>query len=323
MRYQKLGNSDIEISALGFGGNVLTDFFGPVDDAESLNTLNHAVDLGITFLDTSNSYGSGTNEELFARLAAERCDDIVLSTKFGFFEGNVCGTPEHVIESCDASLKRVGVEVIDLYYQHRIDPEVPIEETIGAMKNLITAGKVRYLGMSEAAPETIRRAHAVHPISALQTEYSLWSRFAEAEILPTCRELGITYVGYSPMGRGFLSGAVTDPSKLVENDRRRDMPRLTADNLEHNLQLVQAVKDVAESKSVSMGQIVLAWIFASPFDIVPIPGTRDTKHLEDNIDALRIELSAEEKALLDETFNVENVKGQRLPERVFSTVDNG
>ena len=187
MRYQKLGNSDIEISALGFGGNTLTAFFGPVDDDESLNTLNHAVDLGITFMDTSNSYGSGHNEELFARLAAERCDDIVLSTKFGFFEGNVCGTPEHVIESCDASLKRVGVEVIDLYYQHRVDPEVPIEETIGAMRNLITAGKVRYLGMSEAAPETIRRAHAVHPISALQTEYSLWSRFAEAEILPTCR----------------------------------------------------------------------------------------------------------------------------------------
>jgi len=323
MKYQNLGNSDLEISALGFGGNVLTDFFGSVDDDQSLKVLHHAVDLGLTFLDTSNSYGSGVNEELFGRLAAERRDDIVLSTKFGYFEGNVCGTPEHVVEACDASLKRLGVDVIDLYYQHRVDPEVPIEDTVGAMKSLVTAGKVRSLGLSEAAPETIRRAHAVHPISALQTEYSLWSRFAEAEILPTCQELGITYVGYSPMGRGFLSGTLTDPSTLDESDRRRGMPRFATDNLDHNLQLVQTINDLAESKGTGMGQIALAWIFASPFDIVPIPGTRSTSHLEDNIKALDIDLTPDEKALLDETFSIENVKGARQPEHVLSTVDEG
>ena len=321
MKYQKLGNSDIEISALGFGGNVLTDFFGPVDDGESLKTPNHAVDLGLTFMDTSNSYGNGANEELFASLAAERRDDIVLSTKFGY-EGNVCGTPEHVAEACDASLKRLGVDVIDLYYQHRVDPEVPIEDTVGAMKNLIAAGKVRSLGLSEAAPETIRRAHAVHPISALQTEYSLWSRFAETEILPTCQELGITYVGYSPMGRGFLTGAFTDPKSLDENDRRRGMPRFAEENLNHNLQLVQTVHDIAKSKSVGAGQIALAWIFASPFDIVPIPGTRSRTHVADNINALSIKLTADEKALLDKTFAIENVDGARQPERVLSTVDS-
>ncbi|MBT4589178.1 MAG: aldo/keto reductase [Rhodospirillaceae bacterium] len=323
MKFQKLGNSDIEISAIGFGGNVLTTFFGPVDDDKSLKTLNHAVDLGLTFMDTSNSYGGGVNEELFARLAAERRDDIVLSTKFGFVEGGVCGTPEHVREECEKSLKRLGVDVIDLYYQHRVDPDVPIEETIGAMKELITAGKVLSLGMSEAAPATIRRAHAVYPISALQTEYSMWSRFAENEILPTCQELGITYVGYSPMGRGFLSGTVTDPSTLVENDRRRGMPRLSEDNLDHNLALVQTVKDIAEAKGVGMGQIAMAWIFASPYDIVPIPGTRNPKHVEDNIAALDIVLTPDEKTLLDETFSDENVKGLRSPERVLSTVDKG
>tara|TARA_B100000315_G_scaffold256209_2_gene301579 strand:+ start:9113 stop:10084 length:972 start_codon:yes stop_codon:yes gene_type:complete len=323
MRYQKLGNSDIEISALGFGGNVLTDFFGPVDDAESLKTLNHAVDLGMTFMDTSNSYGSGLNEELFARLVAERRDDIVLSTKFGYFEGNVCGTPEHVAEACEASLKRLGIDIIDLYYQHRVDPDVPIEDTIGAMKDLVAAGKVRSLGLSEAAPETIRRAHAVHPISALQTEYSLWARFAEAEILPVCQELGITYVGYSPMGRGFLTGAFTDPKTLGESDRRRGMPRFAEENLDHNLQLVQTVQEIAAGKGAGMGQIALAWIFASPFDIVPIPGTRNTHHLEDNIKALDIELTPAEIALLDETFAIENIQGARQPEHVLSTVDNG
>ena len=323
MKYQKLGNSDIEISALGFGGNVLTDFFGSVDNDQSLKVLHHAVDLGMTFMDTSNSYGSGVNEDLFARLAAERREDIVLSTKFGYFEGNVCGTPEHVIESCEASLKRLGVDIIDLYYQHRVDPEVPIEDTVGAMKNLVAAGKVRSLGLSEAAPETIRRGHAVHPISALQTEYSLWSRFAEAEILPTCQELGITYVGYSPMGRGFLTGAFTDPKTLDESDRRRGMPRFAEENLDHNLQLVQTVQDIAASKGTGMGQIALAWIFASPFDIVPIPGTRSTKHLADNIGALDIKLTADEKALLDKTFAIENVDGARQPEHVLSTVDKG
>jgi aryl-alcohol dehydrogenase-like predicted oxidoreductase len=323
MKFQKLGNSDIEISAIGFGGNVLTDFFGPVNDDESLKTLHHAVDLGLTFMDTSNSYGPKVNEELFGRLAAERRDEIVISTKFGFVDGSVCGTPEHVVECCEASLKRLGVDVIDLYYQHRVDPDVPIEETIGAMKALVIAGKVRSLGMSEAAPATLRRAHKVHPISALQTEYSLWSRFAEAEILPTCEELGTTYVGYTPMGRGVLSGSLTDTSTLAENDKRRGLPRLSAENIDHNLALVQTVKNIADAKNVSMGQIALAWIFASDFDIVPIPGTRNPKHVEDNIKALEIELTLEEKTLLDETFSDEKVKGLRTPEHVLLTVDKG
>ncbi len=323
MKIQKLGNSDIEISAIGFGGNVLTDFFGPVNDVESLKTLNHAVDLGLTFMDTSNSYGPKVNEELFGRLAAERRDEIIISTKFGFVDGSVCGTPEHVVECCEASLKRLDVDVIDLYYQHRVDPDVPIEETIGAMKAMVIAGKVRSLGMSEAAPATIRRAHKIHPISALQTEYSLWSRFAEAEILPTCQELGITYVGYTPMGRGVLSGSLTDTSTLAENDKRRGLPRLSAENIDHNLALVQTVKNIADTKNVSMGQIALAWIFASDFDIVPIPGTRNPKHVEDNIKALEVELTQEEKTLLDETFSEENVQGLRSPERVLLTVDKG
>ncbi len=323
MKFQKLGNSDIEISALGFGGNVLTDFFGPVNDVQSLKVLNHAVDLGLTFMDTANSYGGGVNEELFAKLAAERRDEIVISTKFGFVEGGVCGTPEYVAQACEASMNRLKIDVIDLYYQHRVDPEVPIEETIGAMKKLVIAGKVRYLGMSEAAPSTIRRAHAVHPISALQTEYSLWSRFAEAEILPTCTELGITYVGYTPLGRGVLSGSLTDPSTLAQNDRRRGLPRLSAENIDHNLALVQTIKTIADSKNVSMGQIALAWIFASNFDIVPIPGTRNPKHVEDNIAALDVVLTSDEKALLDETFSDEKVKGLRTPEHILATVDQG
>ena len=220
-------------------------------------------------------------------------------------------------------MKRLKVDVIDLYYQHRVDPEVPIEDTIGAMKDLVDAGKVRYLGMSEAAPSTIRRAHAVHPIAALQTEYSLWSRFAEAEILPTCQELGITYVGYTPMGRGVLSGSLTDINTLDETDKRRGLPRLSAENIDHNLALVQTVKDIAEAKNVSMGQIALAWIFASEFDIVPIPGTRNPKHIEDNIAALDVDLTFDEKALLDETFSDEKVKGLRIPEHVLATVDPG
>jgi aryl-alcohol dehydrogenase-like predicted oxidoreductase len=323
MKFQKLGNSDIEISAIGFGGNVLTDFFGPVDDEQSLKVLNHAVDLGLTFMDTANSYGGGVNEDLFGRLAAERRDDIVLSTKCGFVPGGVCGTPEHIVEECEKSLKRLGVEDVELYYLHRVDPDVPIEESMGAMKDLVTAGKVRTLGLSEAAPTTIRRAHAVHPISALQTEYSLWSRFAEAEILPTCQELGITYIGYTPMGCGVLSGSLTDVNTLAENDKRRGLPRMSAENIDHNLTLVQTIKKIAENKNVSMGQIALAWIFASPYDIVPIPGTRNPKHVEDNINALDVDLTADEKTLLDETFSDEKVKGLRTPEHVLSTVDKG
>ena len=323
MKKKKLGNSELKVSALGFGGNVLTDFFGPVDDEQSLKTLNHAVDCGLTFMDPANSYGDGLNEKLFARLVADRREEIILATKFGFVKGGVCGTPDHVVEACEASMKRLKVEVIDLYYQHRVDPNVPIEDTIGAMKQLVEAGKVLSLGLSEASPVTIRRAHAVHPISALQTEYSLWSRFAEPEILPTCQELGITFVGYTPMGRGILSGSFTDINTLTKSDRRRGLPRLSEENININLALVDIIKKVSVDKNVSMGQIALAWIFSSDFDIIPIPGTRNPKHVEDNIAALDINLTPQEKALLDDTFRPENVKGLRSPGKVLSTVDQG
>jgi len=246
-------------------------------------------------MDTSDSYCSGGNEELFAQLAAQHRNEIVISTKFGFVEGGVCGTPQYVAKACEASMKRLNVDVIDLYYQHRVDPDVPIEETIGAMKDLVTAEKVRSLGLSEAAPSTIRRAHAVHPISALQTEYSLWSRFAELEILPVCKELGITYVGYAPMGRGFLSGGLTNINSLAANDGRRNLPRINNADLKQNVLLTDTIKKIAGERKVSIGNIALAWIFASNFDLVPIPGTRNTNHIEDNISALNVILTAKEK----------------------------
>lgn len=323
MRFQKLGNSDLEISAIGFGGNSLTDFFGPVDDKESLETLNKALDVGITFIDSSDSYGKGSNEELLSGLLAERRDDMVLCTKFGNFGGSAKGTPDYVVEACEASLKRLKIDVIDLYYQHRVDPEVPIEDTIGAMSRLVEQGKVRYLGLSEAAASTIRRAHKVHPISALQTEYSLWSRFAEAEILPTCKELGITYVAYSPLGRGFLIGAFASLDELAEDDHRRNLPRVQDENVEHNLALVKTVTDLADAKGVSAAQIALAWTRSNDFDIVPIPGTKRAKHVADNAAAADLDLTAAEKATLNTTFTLDAAQGLRSTQRLLVTVDQG
>lgn len=283
----------------------MSEFYGSRDEKEAIATLHQAIDSGITLLDTADMYGPFANEELVGRAIQDRRDKVVLATKFGVMrtaEGGwngICGTPEYVRQCCDASLKRLGVEVIDLYYQHRVDPTVPIEETIGAMAKLVQQGKVRYLGMSEAAPETIRRAHAVHPIAAVQTEYSLWSREPEAEILPILRELGIGFVPYSPLGRGFLTGAFQSPDDFAPDDYRRQSPRFQGENFDKNLALVEQVKVLAEEKGVTLAQLAVAWLLAQGEDIVPIPGTKRRKYLEENVAAVLVELSAEEMARID------------------------
>jgi len=280
MQTRRLGNEGLEVSAEGLGCMGMSEFYGSTDEGEAIATIQRALELGVTFLDTADMYGPFTNERLVGRAIADRRDGVVLATKFGnqrtedggFVRIN--GTPEYVREACDASLRRLGIDHIDLYYQHRVDPDVAIEETVGAMKELVDAGKVSYLGLSEAAPETIRRAHAVHPISALQTEYSLWSRDPEDAILPTVRELGIGYVAYSPLGRGFLSGSVRSPEDLDEDDFRRQSPRFQGENFERNLELVDRVEEIAREKDVTPGQLALAWVLAQGEDVVPIPGTK-------------------------------------------------
>lgn len=283
----------------------MSEFYGGRDEKEAIATLHQAIDEGLTLLDTADMYGPFTNEELVGRAIQDRRDKVVLATKFGVMrttEGGwngICGTPEYVRQCCDASLKRLGVEVIDLYYQHRVDPTVPIEETIGAMAELVQQGKVRYLGMSEAAPETIRRAHAVHPIAAVQTEYSLWSREPEAEILPTLRELGIGFIPYSPLGRGFLTGAFQSPDDFAADDYRRQSPRFQGENFDQNLALVEQVRVLAEEKGATPAQLAIAWLLAQGQDIVPIPGTKRRKYLEENVAVVLVELSVEELARID------------------------
>jgi aryl-alcohol dehydrogenase-like predicted oxidoreductase len=295
MKTRKLGQ--LEVSAIGLGCMGMSEFYGDRDEAEAIATLHRALDLGVTFLDTADMYGPFTNEELVGRAIQDRRDQVVLATKFGNVRtaeggwGGVSGKPDYVKQCCDDSLKRLGVEVIDLYYQHRVDPTVPIEDTIGAMAELVQAGKVRYLGMSEASPATLRRAHAVHPITALQTEYSLWSREPEDEILPTVRELGIGFVPYSPLGRGFLTGAFQSPDDFAPDDYRRHAPRFQGENFAKNLALVDQVKAIAAEKSVTPAQLALAWLLAQGDDIVPIPGTKRRKYLEENVAAVELELS--------------------------------
>ncbi|HVY77789.1 MAG TPA: aldo/keto reductase [Solirubrobacterales bacterium] len=306
MEKRTLGSEGLEVSAEGLGCMGMSEFYGAADEAEAEATIRRALELGVNFLDTADMYGPFTNEELVGRAIAGRRDEVVLATKFGNVRGpggerlGVRGDPAYVHGACEASLRRLGVEAIDLYYQHRVDPEVPIEETVGAMAELVEAGKVRHLGLSEAAPETVRRAHATHPIAALQTEYSLWSRDPEEEILPTLRELGIGFVPYSPLGRGFLTGRFRSPDDLADDDFRRANPRFAGENLERNLGLVERVEEIAAERGVTAGQLALAWVLAQGEEVVPIPGTKRRSYLEENVAATEIELNDEDMRRLDE-----------------------
>jgi aryl-alcohol dehydrogenase-like predicted oxidoreductase len=305
VNYRRLGKSSLVVSAEGLGCMGMSEFYGPSNDAESIATIHHAIDSGITLLDTADMYGVGRNEELVAKAIDKRRHEVIVATKFGnvrgadgSFEG-VSGRPEYVQQACEASLRRLRIATIDLYYQHRVDDTVPIEETVGAMARLVEQGKVRYLGLSEAGANTIRRAHATHPIAALQTEYSLWTRDPEDEILALCRKLGIGFVPYSPLGRGFLTGQITKPDDLADNDYRRSTPRFQVDNFKNNLQIVDGIKKIAAEKGCTPAQLALAWVLAQGEDIVPIPGTRRIKYLDDNLGALNVTLSSTDLARID------------------------
>jgi aryl-alcohol dehydrogenase-like predicted oxidoreductase len=320
LKKRKLGRQGLVVSEQGLGCMGMSEFYGARDDAESLRTIDRALELGIDFLDTADAYGPWANEELVGGALRGRRDRVVLATKFGFMRSadgkflGIGGRPEYVRASCEASLKRLGVDVIDLYYQHRVDPTVPIEDTVGAMADLVKAGKVRYLGLSEAGPATIRRAHAVHPISALQTEYSIWSRDPEGELLATVRELGIGFVAYSPLGRGFLTGKVASPSAFDAADRRNVMPRFQGENFAKNLQIVARVKEFAAERGVTPGQLALAWVLAQGDDIVPIPGTKRQKWLEENVGASAVALSPADLRSIAEAFPVGAAAGDRYPD---------
>jgi len=324
---RRLGSNGPEVSAIGLGCMGMSEFYGAGDESESIATIHHALDRGVTFLDTADMYGVGRNEELVGRAIRDRRDQVFLATKFGNVRGTegeflgVKGDPAYVRLACEASLRRLGVEVIDLYYQHRVDPNVPIEDTVGAMVRLKEEGKIRFLGLSEAAPATIRRAHAVHPISAVQTELSLWSRDAEAEVLPTVRELGIGYVAYSPLGRGFLTGQITSPGDFPEDDFRRFHPRFTGENFERNIQLVREVEGLAKDKGCTTAQLALAWVLAQGEDIVPIPGTKHVRYLDQNIGALDVTLSKDELDRLDAILPPGAAAGERYHERGMATVN--
>jgi len=300
-----VGHSDLVVSVIGLGCMGMSEFYGSADEAESIATLHHALDIGVNFLDTADIYGPFKNEELVGNVVRARRDEVVLATKFGIQRSEkgefigINGRPEYVRQACDASLRRLGIDTIDLYYQHRVDESVPIEETVGAMAELVQAGKVRYLGLSEASPEMIRRAHAVHPISALQTEYSLWSREPEGGILDTTRELGISFVSYSPLGRGFLTGQISSPDDLAADDWRRNNPRFQGDNFQKNLDLVHAIRAMADEKEVTPAQLALAWVLKQGDDVVTIPGTKRQRYLEENAASTAIELSDNDMKRLD------------------------
>jgi len=326
MQTRTLGLKGPTVSALGLGCMGMSEFYGDRDDAESVATIHRALDLGVTLFDTSDAYGPHTNEQLVGRAVADRRDQVLLATKFGLVRDpddptarGVNGRPEYVRRAAEGSLQRLGVDHIDLYYQHRVDPDTPIEETIGAMAELVQEGKVRYLGMSEAGPETLRRANAVHQITALQTEYSLWSRDPGDEILPTCRELGIGFVAYSPLGRGFLTGAIQSVDDLAPDDYRRSSPRFQGENFDRNLELVGTIEELAANKAVTSAQLALAWVLAQGEDIVPIPGTKRRARLEENAAAVDVELSDDE--LREIADALPEASGDRYPEQSMATLD--